>query len=128
MIRPRRSHAKLVVSRAKRNRIPAHIWQRLSGGASEPKVRPQVQFLCDADPNDATTRLFSERHRHGHVAGSLGESCLQLNVPNGMAPREHEIIAMSIKLRAQDLDVHDSMLPKSTQRLSDEDVLDNVLA
>jgi hypothetical protein len=45
-----------------------------------------------------------------------------------MDSREHKIIAMSIKLRAQHLDVHDSMLPKSTQRFSDDDVLDNVLA
>lgn len=54
--------------------------------------------------------------------------CGPLNVANCMAPREHKIVAMSIKLRAQHLDVHDSMLPQSTQRLSDEDVLDNVLA
>jgi hypothetical protein len=45
-----------------------------------------------------------------------------------MTPREYEIIAMSIKLRAQHLDVHDAMLPESTQRLSYEDVLDDVLA
>lgn len=128
MIRPRGSHAELVVSRAKRNRKAAYVRQRLPGRASEPKVRPQVQFLCDADPNDATARLLSERHRYGDVAGSLGESCLELNVANCMAPREHKVVAMGIELRAQHLDVHDAMLPQSAQRLSDEDVLDNVLA
>lgn len=35
---------------------------------------------------------------------------------------------MGIELGAQHLDVHDVMLPQSAQRLSDEDVLDNVLA
>ena len=57
----------------------------------------------------------------------MGASGLELNVANYMAPRKHKIIAMSIKLRAQNLDVHDSMLPQSPQRLSDEYVLDNVL-
>jgi len=98
MLRSRWPNAKLVVGRAKRDRKPAHVRQRLPGCAAEPKKRSEVQFVSDADPNHATARLFGERHRYRDVARSMGASGLELNVANYMAPRKHKIIAMSIKL------------------------------
>ena len=83
----------------------------------------------ESDPDDAAAGFSRERDVHADfLCSRIFVTRLELHMAKHAIAFQNKIIASPIDLRAQHLDVASASAPKKAQQLSDEQMLDDLLA
>src|SRR4051812_30022574 len=104
--------------------------QQLSSGCAEPEKGPQFKSTgIEQHPDDAARWLGGKVEVDRDLTG-LGTSMarLELHVTHHAVAFQHQIVAAAIDFGPKDLNVTCSPLPQHAEKLTHEDVLDQLFA